>query len=149
MSDDAELLRRYAEEKSEAAFAEFVERHLGMVYASALRRLGNAHAAADVAQRVFIAVAERAAPLARHPTIAGWLFAASRNASLDLMKAEQRRRAREWAAQADEALLRDAGNDPGPADGGAVRPLIDDALERLAIADREAVLLRWVEGRAF
>jgi hypothetical protein len=58
MSHDAELLRRYAEEHSEAAFAEFVQRHAGLVYSSALRRLGgDAHATSDVVQKVFVSVA--------------------------------------------------------------------------------------------
>jgi len=37
--DDAELLRRYADEGAEDAFAEFVRRHIGLVHAAALRRL--------------------------------------------------------------------------------------------------------------
>src|SRR5882757_7055489 len=45
--DDTELLRRYAAEKSEAAFAELVRRHVNPVYAFALRRVGgDAHLAA-------------------------------------------------------------------------------------------------------
>ena len=58
MADDAELIRRYAEQRSEAAFAELVRRHLGLVYSAALRRLGgDAHGAADVAQVVFVKLA--------------------------------------------------------------------------------------------
>lgn len=41
MTDDAELIRRYAEQRSEEAFAELVRRHLGLVYSAALRRLGG------------------------------------------------------------------------------------------------------------
>ena len=75
MSDDAELLRRYAEEKSEAAFAEFVQRHAGLVYASALRRLGgDSHAASDVVQKVFISVARHADKLTRSERLTSWLF---------------------------------------------------------------------------
>lgn len=37
MPDDAQLLRLYAEEKSEVAFAELVRRHLDLVYSAALR----------------------------------------------------------------------------------------------------------------
>lgn len=51
MNDDTELLRRYVEEGAEAAFAEWVQRHLGLVYAAALRRLGgDTHGAAEVAR---------------------------------------------------------------------------------------------------
>ena len=48
MNDDASLLRAYADQKSEAAFAELVRRHIDLVYGAALRRTGgDAHAAAD------------------------------------------------------------------------------------------------------
>ena len=60
MIDDAELLRRYAEDRSEAAFAEFVGRHIGLVYSAAFRRTGNSsHRAAEIAQQVFLAAARR------------------------------------------------------------------------------------------
>ena len=72
MIDDAELLRRYAEEGSEAAFAQLVNRHLNLVYRAALRRTnGDAHRAADVSQVVFTALARDAAALRRHALLAG------------------------------------------------------------------------------
>jgi len=36
---DAELLKRYVRDRSESAFAELVQRHLDLVYSSALRQL--------------------------------------------------------------------------------------------------------------
>src|SRR4051812_5543658 len=106
MSDDAELLRRYAEEHSEEAFAEFVRRHLGLVYSAALRRTGgNAHAASDVAQQVFIRAARQARTLGRHPRLMGWLYAATRNAALNLMRDEQRRQRREREAGTMDAIV--------------------------------------------
>jgi hypothetical protein len=75
MTDDAELLRRYAAERSEEAFAELVQRHLNLVYRSALRQLGgDAHRAEDVAQSVFALLAHKAASLSGHPNLAGWLY---------------------------------------------------------------------------
>ena len=66
MIEDTELLRRYAEENAEPAFAELVQRHLDLVYSAALRRLaGDAHSAADVTQQVFTALARQAGALAR------------------------------------------------------------------------------------
>src|SRR5512135_2577831 len=48
MTPDCELLRRYAETRSESAYAELVQRHLNLVYSAALRQVnGNAHLAQD------------------------------------------------------------------------------------------------------
>ena len=54
MIEDAELLCRYAESRSEDAFAELVHRRIGLVYSVALRKTRDAHRAEDVAQAVFI-----------------------------------------------------------------------------------------------
>ncbi len=147
MTDDAELLRRYAEERSETAFAEFVERRVGLVYAAALRRVsGDEHAAKEVAQQVFTTVARRAAALARHDALTGWLYTATRNAAVNLRRDEQRRRLREREASAMNELLAS----PAPeADWDRLRTVIDEAMDELAGADREAVLLRFFEGRPF
>jgi hypothetical protein len=48
---DCELLRRYAETHSEDAFAEFVRRHINLVYSATMRQVnGDSHLAQDVAQ---------------------------------------------------------------------------------------------------
>jgi len=71
MASDAELLRRYAELKSEEAFAELVRRHLSLVYSAALRQVrGDSHLAQDVAQTVFRDLAVKAAALAERPLLA-------------------------------------------------------------------------------
>src|SRR5580692_4660613 len=99
MNDDATLLRRYAEDRSEAAFTELVKRHLDLVYSAALRRTGgDPHRAADVAQQVFGALARDARRLSRHSVLQAWLHTATRNASLNLMISEHRRKTRESMA---------------------------------------------------
>lgn len=61
MNTDNELLRQFVEDHSEAAFTELVQRHLPLVRATALRRVGgDAHAADDVTQQVFVALARKA-----------------------------------------------------------------------------------------
>lgn len=147
MSDDAELLRRYAEEQSEAAFAEFVQRHAGLVYASALRRLGgDAHAASDVVQKVFISVARNVRTLTQCEHLSSWLFAATRNAALNHMRDEIRRKQREQKAHDDRIALSDGG---GEVNWDHLRPVLDETLDELREADREAVLLRFLENRPF
>ena len=45
---DAQLLRKYAERRPEAAFAELVRRHIDLVYSAALRMVCDSHLAQDV-----------------------------------------------------------------------------------------------------
>ncbi|MBP6507031.1 MAG: RNA polymerase sigma factor [Opitutaceae bacterium] len=146
MNDDAALLRRYAEEGSEAAFAELVHRHVDLVYGAALRRTGgDAHRAHDVAQQVFITLARDARKLSRHAVLAAWLHTATRNAALNLMISEQRRQTREAEAVALEAAA-NTGADP---EWDRLRPLLDTAIDELPEADRAAVVLRFLEKRPF
>lgn len=147
MSDDAELLLRYARENSEPAFAELVRRHLGLVYHAALRQVGgDAHLAQDVAQTVFTDLARKATALAARPALVGWLYTSTRFAASQVVRSERRRRIREQASHTMTESL----SEPAPtADWERMRPVIDDALHALNARDREAVLLRFFEGRAF
>ncbi len=147
MIEDAELLRRYAAERSEAAFAELVQRHLGLVYSVALRQVErDAHLAEDVAQKVFSDLARKAAPLSRHPVLTGWLYRSTQFTAIDVMRSERRRRAREQEAQTMHELTTGS----GPAmDGEKLRPVLDQVMGELNDRDRDAVMLRFFEGRPF
>ena len=141
MKDDATLLRCYAEERSQDAFAELVQRHLPLVYSAAVRRTnGDAHRAEDVAQQVFTMVARDAGKLAQHPVLTGWLYTATRHAATDVMRAEPRRTARELEAQAMQE--QDAATEP-VADWEKLRPVLDAVMDELDERDREAVLVRY------
>src|SRR5260221_14117309 len=151
MTDDAESLRRYAGNRDEDAFAELVRRHLGLVYHAALRQCGgDVHRAEDVAQTVFTDLARKAAKLARRPVLAGWLYTSTRYAASQAVRGEARRQAREQEAHAMNELLADTPAHGEPvAEWERLRPVIDDALHALSERDREAVLLRFFESRAF
>ncbi len=151
MTDDAELLRRYAEENSEEAFAEFVRRNLGLVYHAGLRQCGgDVHRAQDVAQTVFTDVARKAGSLARRPALAGWLHTSTRYAAAQAVRGEVRRQRREQEAHAMNEILAKANGDVAvAAEWERMRPVIDEALHALPERDREAVLARFFEGRGF
>jgi len=146
MNDDAELLRRYAEEDSQAAFTELVQRRLDLVYNAALRRTNDPHRARDVVQQVFTMLARDARKLARHPVLPAWLHAATRNAALNLVISEQRRQARETEALALDSISASAGANP---EWDRLRPLLDQAIDELPEADRAAVVLRFLERQPF
>jgi RNA polymerase sigma factor (sigma-70 family) len=147
MNDDAVLLRRYALEGVEDAFTELVRRYIDLVFAAALRRAGgNAHQAADVAQQVFIRLARDARKLSHHTVLAAWLHTATRNAALNLMISEQRRKLREHAALSLETVV--AASEPNP-DWDRIRPLLDAAIDELPERDRAAVVLRFLQRQHF
>ena len=147
MNHDTELLRRFVEERSESAFADLVQRHVGLVYHTALRRVGgDVQHAEDVTQTVFVALARHAPQLVRHATLGGWLFVTAQHASAELVRREQRRKAREATAQAMH--LSDQPDTPSPA-ADPLRPVLDDALLALAADDRDAIVLRFFEQRSF
>jgi RNA polymerase sigma factor (sigma-70 family) len=147
MIDDATLLHRFAAERSEEAFTEFVQRHLPFVYSAALRRLGgDSHRAEDVAQSVFCAVARDAHRLAQHPVLAGWLYTATRFAASDVLRAEKRRRVREQEAH---TMQENSSDTEAAADWSRLRPVLDAAMDHLSSSDREAVLLRFFQARPF
>lgn len=144
MNDDPDLLRRYADERAEDAFAEIVRRHIGLVYHAALRQTGDASLAEEVTQVVFADLARRAGGLAGRTAITGWLFTSTRFAATKAKRGERRRQAREQEIFAMHALTHDS---TAAADWERLRPVIDEALHALDEGDREAVLLRFFEGR--
>lgn len=147
MKDDATLLRRFVEDHAEEAFTELVRRHLAMVYATALRRVGcDAHLAQDVTQTVFIALARKASSLRGHASLAGWLYVSTHRATAEVVRGEQRRKQHEASAY---AMNLDLTSDDLPVDPASLRPLLDNALVKLKSDDREAVVLRFFAQHSF
>jgi RNA polymerase sigma factor (sigma-70 family) len=145
MTDDAELLRRYAEEKSGEAFAELVRRHIDFVHAAALRQArGNAPLAQDVTQAVFTDLARKAPILARHPVVVGWLHTATRFAAAKALRAEGRRQAHEREAGTMNEVLQES---DAPVDWERMHPVLDDVLGELKERERSAILLRYFEKK--
>ena len=134
MVEDKQLIRQYAAERSEPAFAELVRRHIKMVYAAALRQVnGDTHLAEDVAQTVFADFARKAKTLQHSGSVAGWLFVSTRFAAANAVRAEARRRSREKEAVAMNEIVPNEN-----AGWSELRPMIDEALGELGETDREA-----------
>ena len=148
MNTDAELLRCYVEDRSEAAFTELVSRHLALVYSCALRRVGHdAQLAEDVTQQVFCALARKAPSLLQRPSLSGWLYVGTQHAAAAVVRQERRRKVREEQATLMEQILHPTtGAEP---DWSQLRPLLDQLILELKEEDREAVILRFFEKRPF
>jgi RNA polymerase sigma factor (sigma-70 family) len=144
MTPDCELLCRYAEARSEEAFAELVRRHVGIVYSAALRQLnGDSSLAQDVAQNVFSDLARKAASLSSRKDLAGWLYTSAHFAATKVVRRESRRRAHEQEAQTMHDLLQTRTDEP---DWEKLQPVLDQAMHELNEADREAILLRYFQN---
>src|SRR5438094_530417 len=126
---DGELLRHYAIQNSEEAFRELVARHLDLVYSAALRQVnGDAHLAEDVTQTIFSQLARKAASLAHHPSLAGWLYTTTRFIAANIRRAEHRRSTREREVYTMNAILQSTEAEP---DWALIRPLLDEAMHTL------------------
>ena len=148
MKDDATLLAGYVRNRSESDFAELVQRHVNLVYSAALRQVnGDTHRAQDVTQMVFTDLARKAASLTGHRALVGWLFTSTRFAASKVVRGEQRRRQREREAQSMQEIT--TSDSPLSLEWERVRPVLDEALAELGERDRDAILLRYLEGRDF
>jgi RNA polymerase sigma factor (sigma-70 family) len=143
--DDSELLREYATEKSETAFASLVQRHIHFVYSSALRQVRNAQLAEEVTQAVFIILARKAGRIRQGTVLAGWFFNTARFVAAAELRAAARRHKHEQEAGM-ESLLRETTTD---ASWEQIAPFLDEGLAQLSGKDRQAVLLRFFEEKSF
>ena len=141
-TDDSTLLRQYAENNSDEAFAALVERHINLVYSVALRQVGNAHAAQEITQAVFIILAKKAAQLRHDKALGSWLFQATRLTANNFIRSEARRHRRE-----EEACMQSILNESETEVWPKIAPLLDSAVAGLCEKDRQAIVLRFYEGR--
>jgi uncharacterized protein (TIGR03435 family) len=140
--DDNELLRRYALGGSEEAFAVLVSRYVNLVYSVALRHVGNPHHAQEITQAVFVILARKAHSLRQGTLLPGWLHKTAWFAADNFLKTEMRRRSREREAHMQSLL-----NEPESDAWAQIAPLLDTALDGLSDMDRNAVVLRFFNGR--
>jgi uncharacterized protein (TIGR03435 family) len=145
MMTDAELLREYVSRNSEEAFRELVTRHMDLVYSVAIRQVHDAHLAEDVAQAVFIALAKKARQIPEATILEGWLFRAARFTGMNAIRSEYRQR--HWIQEAAQM------ENPTPESNDdaweQVVPVLNETINQLGPADRDALLLRFFKGQSF
>jgi len=139
---DSDLLRQYAQERSEAAFAEIVRRHLDLVYSAAKRQIHSAELAEEVAQSVFVDLSRKAVNFDFATPLVAWLHVVTRRTAIDFIRTEARRRTREQSA------VELATMNPTLPVWSAVEPILDEALAALNESDRAAILLRYFENKS-
>src|SRR5688572_3594453 len=132
---DVDLLGRFADGRDQAAFELLVWRHAGMVLRVSRAVVRDHHAAEDVTQAAFLALARKAGSIGRRDAVAGWLYRVARR--LAVRTARQRRIS---TADLDHVPARpDAPPDE-------VSPRLHAELARLPEKYRLPVLLCFFEG---
>jgi RNA polymerase sigma factor (sigma-70 family) len=143
-ANDMDLVREYARDHSEPAFAGLVQRHINLVYSVALRCTGNSEDAQDVTQAVFIILARKAASLRDRTVLTGWLYETTRFTAARFIRTRVRRQIRE-----QEAYMQSSSNEPDP-DGvwRQLSPLLEEAMTQLGEKDRALLALRFFENKS-
>ena len=141
MTPDAQLLRDYAEAKSQDAFTQLVRRHLDLVYSAAVRQVRSPQLAEEISQSVFTDLARAADKLKPDTVLTAWLYQVARRTAIDVIRRESRRQARERLAVEMAAMNTTA-------DWNQIAPVLEDAMETLDETDRAAILLRYFENKS-
>jgi RNA polymerase sigma factor (sigma-70 family) len=143
-SDDTELLAQYLRDKSEAAFAILVARHVNLVYSVAVRHVTNSHEAEDITQVVFLLLAKKAGSLSPKIILSGWLYRTAQLTAANYLRMETRRQRRE-----QEVHMQPFMHESEPDAWAQIAPVLDVAMAGLGERDREAVILHFFEGKSF
>jgi RNA polymerase sigma factor (sigma-70 family) len=102
---DGQLLAQFCSDRSQAAFAELVNRHGTMVHGVALRVLADHHEAQDVMQAVFLTLARKAAALRRSESVGGWLHTVAWWLALNVQQSRRSRQQQEATAMREQPTV--------------------------------------------
>ena len=144
MNDDLALLRAYACDHSEGAFATLASRYVDLVYSVALRQVRHPHLAEEITQSVFVILARKAGTLPDGTILPGWLCRTARYVSSEALRSLRRRWQRE-----QEAHMQTIMNQSEPETWTHIAPLLDQAMEKLNRKDHDALVLRFFENKNF
>jgi RNA polymerase sigma factor (sigma-70 family) len=143
---DIELLRDYALRNSEEAFTTLVQRHIRLVYSVALRQLGDTYQAEEVTQAVFIILARKADGFPGGVPLSGWLYQTARLTTANFLRGEMRRRHYEQKAHM-QSEIHESQHDAAHQVWLELAPLLDEAMGHLGDKERNALVVRYFEGR--
>jgi RNA polymerase sigma factor (sigma-70 family) len=139
---DGELLAAFLSRRDQTAFTAIVRRHGPMVLGVCRRMLARPEDAEDCFQATFLLLARRAVSVRKRESLGSWLHGVAYRMATNSRRAAARRRAHEARAAAAPA--------PNPAWLAAwreVQAVLDDEIQRLPAAYRQAFILCGLEGK--
>jgi RNA polymerase sigma-70 factor (ECF subfamily) len=142
---DAQVVRDVLAEDRDA-YRLLVRRYGGVLHHHALHMVGSSDVAADLVQQAFV-TGYRRLRSCRHPDRVGaWLFRILANLCKDYTRSPRRRD----VPLQSVAEIRGRGSDPGEdAARAEVRDRVHAALEQLTPEQREAFVLKHIEGLSY
>jgi len=140
VASDRDLLDQFAQNGDQAAFAALVARHGPRVFSVCTRVLKDRHAAEDAFQTTFLVLAQKAATLSRPDAVGSWLYGVALRTALSarsdlpppVRPPDPERPMSDPSAQLAQEEL---------------RLVLDEELCRLADAERELIVMVYLEGK--
>jgi RNA polymerase sigma factor (sigma-70 family) len=143
---DVDLLRLFARDGDERAFARLVDRHSGWIYASARRRLGDNHLAEDATQAVFVVLANKMRQLVeiKEGSLSAWLFHVMHFSCARIRRSELRQENLEELAKSTPPKDQNVATFDEP-----LLLLMEDSISQLPPPEREMVVRRFYQRESF
>jgi len=143
-AEDFQLIREYAEQQSDAAFEKLVGRYVNLVYSAAIRQVTDPHLAEEITQTVFIILARKAKTLGPEIILSGWLYRTAQYIARDVLRSLRRRQKREQEVYM-QSITQGSGTE---AAWEEIAPLLDEGLADLREMERDALIMRYFEGKS-
>jgi RNA polymerase sigma factor (sigma-70 family) len=136
---DTDLVKRYVQERDEAAFEAILRRHGPMVLGVCWRVLRNRQDAEDAFQATFLVLVRKASQLRSPGLVGNWLYGVAYRTALHARNAAARRRVEEAAVVARTEIPEDP--------CAELRAVLDRAVARLPEKYRAVVVLSDLQGK--
>jgi RNA polymerase sigma factor (sigma-70 family) len=138
-------LADYVATRSQHAFAAVVDRYADLVYASAVRHVGDRALAEDITQGVFALLARKAHKVPRERPLSAWLLTTTRYLAMNERRLRDNRRRLEQTVATMQQQSTSPDAQPNWRELG---PLVDEGLANLRAADRDLLMLRYFESQS-
>lgn len=142
---DAQVVRDVLDGDRDA-YRLLVRRYGDTLYGHALRMVGSSDDAADLTQRAFVKGFRKLATCKDPERVGAWLFRIAANMCKDHVRSPRRR---DVSVEKVAGALPSDASPEADAEGAEIRAKVWDALDALTPEQREAFVLKHVEGRSY